>query len=465
MKMKTKKTTLNRLWCIVKHCAASAEAILGKTTLGMLLLVVSTLAIPQRASAAYTALYGSGGNDFLGFTGVSTMANLKNSGWNGLICFSLSVNPNGDIVGGGYTIASGGVYGGPANWGANVAAVKAPPSTVYRFEVAIGAWGNGSFGNIKNLVASQGTGSGSILYRNFQALKNAVPGIDAINFDDEMTYDINSATAFGRMLNTLGYKVSLAPYTQQSFWVQLKNNLGSGCDLVYLQCYDGGVNNDPAQWNNAFGNGFRVMPGQRSNDHSSNIFWQWAVNAHATGGFYWADVAWAPNSNWGVTEIINGIGIPNGYDTVCQIANLNSGLFVNAATPSPGNPATGSQINQWVAYSPNQTWALRCTAPNANFWASQWTLFFNGSSQAISTGAQAQGGLYQLYPWYNGGSQKFTLIPAAGWPGCYSLQFGDGYVMDVQYSGLGNGTPIWEYTYNGSAAQIFQFRFNPQTGY
>lgn len=437
----------------------------GLVLAALLVALVLSIFMPQRACAAYTAIYGADGTDFLNFTGGSAVAGLKTSGWNGLILFTMSVQANGDVVAGGTLIASGGVYRGPSNWGANVAAVKTPPTTVYRYECAIGAWGDQSFTNIKNLIASQGTGSGSILYRNFQALKNAVPGIDAINFDDEMTYDIGSATAFGQMLNGLGYKVSLAPYTQQAFWVQLKNNLGSGCDIVYLQCYAGGAGNDPGQWGAAFGNGFRVIPGIESNQHSSTPFWQWAVNNHSTGGFYYPDVAWAPGANWGAFEIIDGIGIPNSFDTLCQMVNLNSGLYVNANTPSPGNPATGSKISQWTSYPANQLWILRCTAPNNNFWASQWTLYFNNSAQAISTCTQSQGGNYQLYPWFGGGAQKFYLTPANGWPGCYYVQFVDGFCMDDPYSSMSAGTLFWEYPFNGSNAQIFQFRFNPLTGY
>ena len=430
-----------------------------------LLTLLLMLAVPDRGRAAYTALYGSDGNDFYTFTGSSAVSGLKNSGWNGLIMFAISVQPNGDITYSGNTLVTGGQYVGDPNWGANVASLKAPPTTVYRYEVCVGGWGDNSFGNIENLIASQGNGSGSILYQNFQALKNACPGIDAINFDDEQTYDINSATSFGQMLNGLGYQVSLVPYTQQSFWVQLKNNLGSGCDLVYLQCYQGGAGNDPGQWDSAFGNGFRVMPGIESNNHSQTTFSQWAVNDHSTGGFYWPDVTWAPGANWGAFEIINGIGIPNGYTYTCMIANLNSGLFVNANTPEPGDPATGSAINQWTFYPWNQLWDLNCTVQNANFWDSEWSLSYSGSSQDISTETQQQGGYYRLYPWYDGGSQQFTLTPVSDWPGCYYIQFEDGFYMDDQYGGTDAGNPFWEWIFNGSDPQIYQLRFNPLTGY
>lgn len=436
--------------------------------LAVLLSILLTLACPQRACAAYTAIYGADGEDFVGFSGQSAISGLKNSGWNGLLMWALTVEPSGDITMNSdtVTLVHDGVYVGPSTWGANVASVKSPPTTVYRYECVVGGAGDSSFANIKSLIASQGTGSGSILYKNFQALKNAVPGIDAIDDDDESTYDINSSTSFGQMLGSLGYKFSLAPYENESFWVQLKSNLGNICDIVYLQCYSGGAGNNPGTWDSAFGNGFHVMPGIDSNEHSSTTFWQWAVNDHVTGGFYWPDVVWAPGANWGATEIINGIGIPDGWPTVCQIANLNSGLLINAATPANNDPVTGSQINQWTSVNDNQIWTLQCTVQNNNFWDSEWALtYYNDSAQTISTISQQEGGLYQLYPWYDGGSQQFTLTPVAGWPGCYVITFEDGLVMDDQWGGISPGTPIQEWVPDNTDAQIWQLRFNPQTGY
>ena len=98
-------------------------------------LLMATTAFPQRASAAYTALYGSDGNDFYQFSGSSAISGLKTSGWNGLILFAFSVKSNGDLTYNGNTIVTGGSYVGASNWGANVASLKAPPTTVYRYEV------------------------------------------------------------------------------------------------------------------------------------------------------------------------------------------------------------------------------------------------------------------------------------------------------------------------------------------
>ena len=65
--------------------------------------------------------------------------------------------------------------------------MKIPPPTFNRYEVCIGGggWTDTSFGNIEALVATNGTCATSILYRILSGLKNAVPGIDAIDDDDE----------------------------------------------------------------------------------------------------------------------------------------------------------------------------------------------------------------------------------------------------------------------------------------
>ncbi|MET0406596.1 MAG: PKD domain-containing protein, partial [Cystobacter sp.] len=140
-----------------------------------------------------------------------------------------------------------------------------------------------------------GTGTNSILYRNFQVLKT-ITGADAVNFDDESAYDINPTTQFGQMLIGQGYKVTFAPYTNQSFWRKLKDNLGGAVDTIYLQVYDGGAGNNPATWNTAMG--MTVAPGLWSR-HGTNCstgdspatvqsrMSGWKASAGIGGGFMW----------------------------------------------------------------------------------------------------------------------------------------------------------------------------------
>jgi len=213
----------------------------------------------------------------------------RSSGYTSLFLFTTSVNSAGTITGFGATLCQNGSYTGDPTWGYKLAACKAVPSSVNRIEIVVGGSGDQSFTNIENLIAAQGTGSNTVLDQNFLALKNAT-GVNAIQFDDEVTYDINSMVAFGNMLASMGLKVTFCPYTNQSFWVNVKSQLGSNVDTIYLQCYDGGAGNDPGNWDSAFG-GFKVTPGLWGNTETllsaTTKFVNWRATDGIPGGFMW----------------------------------------------------------------------------------------------------------------------------------------------------------------------------------
>lgn len=215
----------------------------------------------------------------------SQTSKLKNSGFNTAILFVVDVGANGDLnYNGNHLIVTNGVYMGDANWGARLAALKVPPTSITRIEVCTGGAGAQSWVNIKNLIATNGTGPTSILYKNFLALKNAL-GIDAINNDDEIAYHAASAATFNQMITTLGMKNTLCPYNNVSYWQGVFSN--SVIDAVYLQCYDGGGGNNPATWNGYF-EGFQVAPGDWSNDGLALVeskFNSWSPVI--SGGFIW----------------------------------------------------------------------------------------------------------------------------------------------------------------------------------
>jgi autotransporter-associated beta strand protein len=291
--------------------------------------------------------YGADGNDYFQFTNPS-MAFDKASGFTTLITFGIHVNADGTLMIGGSACASNGVYVGPSNWGSLVTTLKTPPTTVTRYEVLIGGWMDTSYDNIKSLINSQGAGPGSILYQNFQALKNAVPGIDAINDDDEQTYDLNSSTNFANMLGGLGYQFTLVPYTFQSFWVNLKRNL-TNCDYVYLQCYEGGAGNDPGNWNAAFGgsggfsiSGFHVVPGQESNTANTNQWINWYLETGGRGGFYYPDVVFN-TTNWSAA-VLNGVG----QAPLITLTNSDGGG--SSSFNTPGNWSNGQNVASSNAY-------------------------------------------------------------------------------------------------------------------
>ena len=264
---------------------------LSKATIAILCgaaAIGSGVVAPQRASAEAAAVMFCPGN--MGYVDGLTTAEINGyraSGMTTMILFTMSVSANGDFTYGGNPICSNGSYVGPSNWPSLLSQCKTAPSSIGRIEMCIGQWGDASFGNIKNRIAADGTGSGTVLYRNLQALKNVL-GINAIDFDDELTYDSGSAVSFGNIINAVGMKVTLCPYTNPGYWQAVKAGLGNIVDAVYLQCYDGGAGDDPAVWNNYFG-GMKVIPGYW--DWERDATFQNKMNAWKNngcqGGFLW----------------------------------------------------------------------------------------------------------------------------------------------------------------------------------
>jgi len=264
--------------------------------------IVLALALVAPAARADSAVYG-GGPFYSG--GSAVMDDLRASGFTTIILWSFHIEDNGDLVYNDIPVVRNGAYMGDPAWPTRLATLKTAPTSVNRIEVSIGAWSVPDFERMARLVNGTaagcgttlvcGTGSTSILYRNFQALK-AATGADAVNFDDESAYDLAPTTAFGRMLIGLGYKITFAPYTQQAFWRSLKDNLGAAVDTIYLQVYDGGAGNNPASWNTAMG--MTVDPGLwsrhgtgcASGDSPATVqtkMTSWKASAGISGGFMW----------------------------------------------------------------------------------------------------------------------------------------------------------------------------------
>ncbi|KAG6363497.1 hypothetical protein INS49_008597 [Diaporthe citri] len=235
----------------------------------------------------------------------SNTAAIKSSGFNSLIIFGVGVIDNGDIMYYSNTpgssdvlIASNGAYVGGTALSDKVKSFKTGTTGVNRVEISMNSQ------HIKELVASPGTGSSTRLYRNFAALKTAW-GLDAVNNDDESIYDVSSTVAFGRMLGNIGYKYTIAPYTNSGFWNSVRSQLNSGLaepnlllDRVYLQCYDGGAGNDPVGWQSTLSMkvvpllwvindskpSFGVTPAQAQSRFSG-----WQSRSALGGGGYWND--------------------------------------------------------------------------------------------------------------------------------------------------------------------------------
>ncbi len=233
-----------------------------------------------------------------------TITTLKNSGFTYAILFNVNVEDDGTLTTDGETICRNGQYvfgNTQPHYVSDIKSLKQVPTNINRIEICIGGWGNHSYAKIKDLVTSQGVGSGSILYKNLQALKDAIPEIDAVNNDDEHIYDLSTATTFHVMMRDLGYKTTLAPYMNKSFWQNLAtsiNNARSGAvDRILIQCYDGGAGNNPSDWHI---NNIPLHAGRLNYQdfaQSISVMKDWENNKCVVGGFFWVynDETWNLN--------------------------------------------------------------------------------------------------------------------------------------------------------------------------
>ena len=352
----------------------------------------------------------------------STITNLRNSGFNNVILFNVNVEESGDLttdLGGeaGGVICSNGEYVFGAvqpYYVEDVKLLKTEPTGISRIEICIGGWGNQSYRRIKSLIASQGTGKNSILYKNFKALKDAIPEIDAVNNDEEDIYDVSSAVKFHTMMYDLGYKTSLAPYTNKSYWeslaTQLNNARPGACDLVMIQCYDGGAYNNPSDWH--IGN-IPLHAGrtnyQSSMEESVAQMEKWRNEANVTGGFVWVynDESWSLNS-WAVamnkvfhshapeTEIVRLYKNKN-FDNTADSASLGEGSYTRPALAARGIPAYFAQS---ARIKPGYKLSLFRTANLTNppsVFTKDTTTVSRGASMIISpNGVSGLNGKYRI---------------------------------------------------------------------
>ncbi|KAI8948628.1 hypothetical protein F4801DRAFT_445673 [Xylaria longipes] len=235
----------------------------------------------------------------------SDTTSLKTSGFNSVVIFGVGILANGDIMYYSNTpgssdvlAASNGTYVGGDALASKVQSFKTGMTGIDRVEISMNSQ------HVKDLMANPGPGSSTPLYRNFAALKTAW-GLDAVNNDDESLYDVGSTVKFAQMLGQIGYKYTIAPYTNSGFWVSLIRQANAGVtdpnlllDRVYLQCYDGGAGNNPTGWANTLG--LKVVPlVWVTNDskpsqgttvaQARSKFTGWDSAGGLAGGGYWND--------------------------------------------------------------------------------------------------------------------------------------------------------------------------------
>lgn len=188
-------------------------------------------------SSPTTLIYGGG--PF--YTGGSTViADLQNSGFTTVVAWGIWIrSTSGDLYYNDTLIVQDGKYVGDSNWNATLASLKQGATSVNRILLSI----LGPFANIKAL----GTQKNGILYNNFQALLQAVPALDGIDFDNEDLYD-DTTVDFALMLQSIGYsQVTFCPYERPATWAGWMATIDSQASGFVtgfnLQCYSGGSPN------------------------------------------------------------------------------------------------------------------------------------------------------------------------------------------------------------------------------
>lgn len=249
------------------------------------------------APKGFTGIFGGGPfYKTANFNIPKDIAEIEHSGFSEAIVWSVEVNSQGDLnFNGEFPLTSNGVYVGGKTYpkfAADMATLK-QAGTVKRVTFSIGSSNYGDWENITALVKAQGVGPKSILYKDFKALKKAIPALDALDFDDENSYDLGTTVKFGVMVGKLGYHVLPDPYVNASYWQSvvsgINQKLPGTVDGVHLQAYAGGGGNNPCSgWN--FGK-VPVFPGVWDKNYTPSqvqtVMRGWHNECGIIGGFMW----------------------------------------------------------------------------------------------------------------------------------------------------------------------------------
>jgi hypothetical protein len=433
-----------------------------------------------------------------------TIADLKASGFTYVILFDVTVQANGDLTTDGETICSNGTYvfgSTSPNYVADVTALKTGVTSINRVETCVGGWGSHSYTNIKNLVNSQGTGTASILYRNFKALKAAIPSIDAINNDDEEAYDVNSATAFHVMLADIGYKTTLAPYRNKSYWQSVATNVNNqrngAVDKIYLQWYEGGAGNNPCDWNI---NNIELHTGDLYYENATTVVDKMTRaknNCNSKGGFYWVyndnninlqELAGRVNTIFGI-RTKNQKEVANFYND-CDFKGFANGLeagdydlnrlralgiednILSSLTVSEGFEVTVYDQSNFSGTSKtyrgnvgclvadglnDKVSSLRIRTTGVTSLAGTWFIQNRNSGKYMDLAAehiQENGGNIQQWEYVGGNNQQFQLTHLGD--GTYSINaIASGKSVEVAGVNKDEGANVQQWDYVGAFNQQF----------
>jgi hypothetical protein len=262
----------------------------------ILLLLLLGLGFSAQAAFAQTGYSGIFGGGPFYKNAAANIKEIEYSGFTEAIVWSVEVSSTGDLnLNGEFPLTSNGVYIGNQTYPdfpGDMAILK--QGTVQRVTLSIGSSNYGDWEDITALVEAQGTGPGSILYQGFQALKTAIPALDAIDFDDENSFNLPTTVQFGVMLGNLGYYVTPDAYDNNTYWQsvvsEINSQLPGTADGVHLQVYAGGAGNNPCSSEWDFGS-VPVFPGLWDrNDTPRQVQSRmsgWNTDCGIIGGFMW----------------------------------------------------------------------------------------------------------------------------------------------------------------------------------
>jgi len=414
-----------------ERCAAAPPRRRG---LSIAVALVVSLALAPASHAATSGIFG-GGPFYINAT--NNINEIKNSGFTEAIIWNIEVKTNGDLnFNGEFPLVSNGVYIGAQthpDFASNMAALKT--GTIKRITFSIGSSNVGDFQDIKALVNAQGTGTTSILYRNFLALKTAIPAVDAFDLDDENSFDQASTVQFAVMLGGLGFHVVPDPFSNASYWTSVASavnaQLPGTIDAVHLQAYAGGSGNSPcAGWN--FG-AVPVFAGLwDANDTPAQvqtIMTNWHNQCGVTGGFMWLYDDFVGNGLAAqyATAINNAV---SGTTTV-GIYNQSSGIVSDGTTFVGGIDGVGS------AYSANLLGtSLVWNAVSFSFGPANGADVISGAGQTIELTAAQASAVALLALAVNGAqtSQVFVVNYTDGTTASFTQSISDWFVP-AQYAG------------------------------
>lgn len=425
------------------------------TTIMLAGLAVSP-SLKASAQTGYTGIYGGGP---LYKHVANNITEIQNSGFTEVIVWSVEVNSSGDLnFNGEFPLTSNGAYVGNNTWpnfAADLAAMK--QGSAKRITFSIGSSNVGDFQDIQSLVTTQGTGSNSILYKDFQALKQALPSLDAIDFDDENNYDANSTAQFAVMLGNLGYKVTMSPYTNSSYWTSVVSQINSQragtVDGIHLQAYAGGAGNSPCVgWN--FGS-VPVFPGLwDANDTPPQVQAQmriWATQCGITGGFLWLydDIAGqtysgATTAHAYASAINSGVGAgaggaPQGAYSIYAVYSDGS-TFTTGGIDGGGYAYSSNLLGSSVAWN-NSTFALG-SANNADAWSNTTITLPAGQYSTLNilaTGVNGSQASQTFTVNYTDGTSTMISQSLSDWSHPQNY-IGESKAVSMKYRNASNGT-------------------------